>query len=131
MMGGSIDYEIEIDKSVLTESLTIDVALNATAAQIIKGDASAGYQDVYSKVKEHYRKYLHVKGGDAQLISILNSGGSIDEEMYQQWLSSISFDQVSTGTANVVLMDAKLVSMAQLFTGEVADMMDRLINNKN
>lgn len=130
MLGGSIDFEMEIDKSVLTESLTIDVALNATAVQVINADAAVSYQEAYSKVKEHYRKFLQVKGGDAQVISILNSGGSINSDMYKQWLESISFDQVYAGNTNVVLMDAKLVSMAQLFTGQVAETMNRLINKK-
>lgn len=130
MMGGSIDYEMEIDKSVLTESLTIDIAASATAAEVIKVEGNGGYKEVYEKVKEHYRKYLHVKGGDAQIVSILNTGGSIDYAKYQEWLESISFDQVYAGNTNVVLMDAKLVSMAKLFTGQVAETMDKLINKK-
>ena len=130
MMGGSIDYEMEIDKSVLTESLTIDIAASATAAEIIKVEGNGGYKEVYEKVKEHYRKYLHVKGGDAQIVSILNTGGSIDYAKYQEWLESISFDQVYAGNTNVVLMDAKLVSMAKLFTGQVAETMDKLINKE-
>lgn len=130
MMGGSIDYEMEIDKSVLTESLTIDIAASATAAEIIKVEGNGGYKETYEKVKEHYRKYLHVKGGDAQIVSILNTGGSIDQAMYNQWINSISFDQVYAGNTNVVLMDAKLVSMAKLFTGQVAETMDKLINKK-
>lgn len=130
MMGGSIDYEMEIDKSVLTESLTIDIAANATVAQVVDAGGSGGYKEVYEKVKNHYRKYLHVKGGDAQIVSILNTGGSINYATYQQWLNSISFDRVNAGSTNVVMMDAKLVSMARLFTGEVAETMDKLINKK-
>lgn len=73
-LGGSIDYEMEIDKSVLSESLTIELALEASLAGIIEADAGGKYVETMKKIKEHYRKYVHVKGGDVQVISILNSG---------------------------------------------------------
>ena len=91
-LGGSIDYEMEIDKSVLSESLTIELALEASLAGIIEADAGGKYVETMKKIKEHYRKYVHVKGGDVQAISILNSGGSISQTDYKGWLESISYD---------------------------------------
>lgn len=128
-LGGSIDYEMEIDKSVLNESLTIELAAEASLAGIIEADAGGKYQEVMTKIKERYRKYVHVKGGDVQSVSILNSGGSITQKGYKNWLESISFDRVSAGNANVALIDVKLVAFTELFTGKVREEVKRQIDN--
>ena len=128
-LGGSIDYEMEIDKSVLSESLTIELALEASLAGIIEADAGGKYVETMKKIKEHYRKYVHVKGGDVQAISILNSGGSISQTDYKGWLESISYDRMIAGNANVALIDVKLVAFTELFTGKVREEIKRQINN--
>ena len=48
-LGGSIDYEMEIDKSVLSESLTIELALEASLAGIIEADAGGKYVETMKK----------------------------------------------------------------------------------
>lgn len=130
-LGGSIDYEMEIDKSVLSESLTIELALEASLAGIIEADAGGKYMETMKKIKEHYRKYVHVKGGDVQAISILNSGGSISQTGYKDWLESINYDRMIAGNANVALIDVKLVAFTELFTGKVREVMKRKINGED
>ena len=83
------------------------------------------------KIKEHYRKYVHVRGGDAQSISILNSGGSITKEGYKEWLESISYDRMNASNANVALVDVKLVAFTELFTGKVREEMKSQIDRWN
>lgn len=48
-LGGSIDYEMEIDKSVLSESLTIELALEASLAGIIEADAGGKYVETMKR----------------------------------------------------------------------------------
>lgn len=130
-LGGTIDYEMEIDKSVLSTSFTIELALEASLAGVINADAGGGYGEAMEKIKEHYRKYVHVRGGDAQSISILNSGGSIAKEGYKKWLESISYDRMNAGNANVALVDVKLVAFTELFTGKVREEMKSQIDHWN
>lgn len=130
-LGGSIDYEMEIDKSVLSESLTIELAAEASLASIIEVDAGGRYQEAMTKIKEHYRKYVHAKGGDVQSISILNSGGSISQAGYKKWLESINYDRMIAGNANVALIDVKLVAFTELFTGKVREEVKRQIDKWN
>ncbi len=130
-LGGSIDYEMEIDKSVLSESLTIELAAEASLAGIIEADAGGKYTETMKKIKEHYRKYVHVKGGDVQAISILNSGGSISQAGYRKWLESINYDRMIAGNANVALIDVKLVAFSELFTGKVREEVRRQIDKWN
>lgn len=126
-LGGTIDMEIEIEEKVLTESLTIEVALNASLAGVINGEAGGEYKEVQQKIQGHYRRYVHVRGGEAQAISILNSGGNISYDQYQTWLKSINNSDDPTAS-KVALVDLKLVSMAELFTGKVKKALDEIIN---
>jgi len=130
-LGGTIDYEMEIDKSVLSTSFTIELALEASLAGVINADAGGGYGEAMEKIKEHYRKYVHVRGGNAQSISILNSGGSITKEGYKEWLESISYDRMNASNANVALVDVKLVAFTELFTGKVREEMRSQIDRWN
>lgn len=130
-LGGTIDYEMEIDKSVLSSSFTIELALKASLAGVINADGGGGYSEAMEKIKEHYRKYVHVRGGDAQSISILNSGGSITKEGYKKWLESISYDRMNANNANVALVDVKLVAFTELFTGKVREEMKSQIDRWN
>lgn len=126
-LGGTIDMEIEIEEKVLKESLTIEVALNASLAGVINGEAGGEYKEVQQKIQGHYRRYVHVRGGEAQAISILNSGGNISYDQYQTWLKSIN-NSDDPSASKVALVDLKLVSMAELFTGKVKKALDEIIN---
>lgn len=128
-LGGCIDYEMEIDESVLSQSLSIELALKASLAGVINADGGGGYKEAMEKMKGRYRKYVHVRGGDAQQISILHTGGSIRQEDFQKWLKSITYQPGQT--VNVALIDVKLVSFAELFTGQVRQEMKKQINRWN
>ena len=126
-LGGTLDMEIEIEEKMLSQSLSIELALEASLAGVINGEVGGKYQQIQEEIKGHYRRYVHIRGGDAHTISILNAGGNITPEQYKIWLNSI-YNSDDPSACKVALVDVKVVSIAQLFTGKVKEALDRLIN---
>ena len=127
-LGGSIDYEMEIDKSVLSESLTIELAAEASLAGIIEADADGKYVETMKKIKEHYRKYVHVKEGMCRRY-LYSTPGVASAKPTIRLVGSISYDRMIAGNANVALIDVKLEAFTELFTGKVREEIKRQINN--
>lgn len=134
VLGGTIDYEMEIDETVIGKELGIGGAVEASLCFIINADASVKYAETMKKIKGRYRYCIRVRGGSPGYVSILNTGGTLDTKDYTRWLNSLNLiKQGNTFVASekVALIDVKLVSIAELFTGKVKTALTEYINQIN
>lgn len=133
-MGGSFDYEMEIEKKALGNELTVEAALNAAVlGSVLKANANGGYTDLHEKIKNSYSSDLHVYGGDVQMISILtNRSDSINVADYENWRNSIVWGVNCNNPAvnNAVLVDVKIASIASLFTGQTRRNIEEAITHR-
>ena len=128
-MGCSLDYILSIDKSVLSSTITVDAAIQATLAEsVLKADVGVELQNTQEQIKGHYEYTLEARGGDVQLVSIINAGGTLTPEMFKAWGESIKYGS-TTAENNCVLVNVRLASIALLFTGDVKTEMQRQIDN--
>lgn len=128
-LGGSIDYEMEINKEVIKEDMTIHGALEASLASIVNVGASVDYKTHMEKLKSNYRYSIMIRGGDAQRISILTTGGYIKTEQYQSWVESIRIDKEHPERSQVALTDIQIVPIYELFRGKAYQALKEHIDN--
>lgn len=128
MMGASLEYEVEVESSVLTKEFDIKVAVDASLASVVNIDVSGYYSTKLTQMNSHYNKRMVVRGGDARIMSILNTQGNITKDMYQKWQESVRWKN-GVMSDDAVLSDVKLVSFAELFTGRVKTEMASQIKN--
>lgn len=129
-MGGCVDYKMAIDKSVLTEKFTVKIAANLVVqGGVLNADGSVELKEEFEKVKDHYSLDVEVSGGDVQSISSIVFGSSITMLDLEKWMESVSFSEDGGTESTAVMVDMKLVSMANLFTGKVRDKVKQVIDN--
>lgn len=131
-MGGSVDFEMEIEKSSLGSNLTVEAALEAEVlGGVLNAEGNVQWADIHEQIKNSYSADLHIYGGDVQLISILaDRSGSLTSDDYRRWVNSITpgFDCNDPSNNNAVLVDVKIASMANLFTGNTRRNMEKIIS---
>ncbi len=131
-MGGSFDFEMEIEKSSLGSNITVEAALDAEVlGGVLNAKGNVEWHDIHEQIKNSYSADLHVYGGDVQLISILTSSDSVSTDDFDRWVNSITpgFDCNNSANNNAVLVDVKIASIANLFTGNTRRTMEKIISN--
>ncbi|WP_297271655.1 MAC/perforin domain-containing protein [uncultured Bacteroides sp.] len=113
VMGCVLDYYISINESELTDSLSVSGALDIKVSSSInaKGEGEYGQAEI-DKVKNVEAK-INVRGGEVSKVSILTTGGTLENEVLRDWQQSIT-------PQKAVMIDMKLVPINLLITNPVA-----------
>ena len=130
-MGGVLEYTMQIDKSVLSENMSAEMAINASVGLIVGVDASASVQTQQFQTvsRDRYSMDIHVRGGNVQAVTEVLAGTSTSPKGIQEWMASVNFpptpdnEQLKT----CALTDVKIASIAYLFTGKVQDRVNYIL----
>ena len=124
-MGGVLEYTLQIDKSALTETMSVGMALEASIGILIGAEMSGSVQsESFSKIShDRYSLDIHVRGGDVQAVTEILSGEKPSPQGIQQWMASVNFPPSpdSEQLKLCALTDVKIASIANLFTGKVQE----------
>lgn len=130
-MGGVLEYTLQIEKSALTETMSVGTALEASIGLIIGVQSSSSTQtDDFSKVsRDRYNMDIHVRGGDVQAITAVLSGDTSSPQGIREWLASVDFPPTLNDEQMKLcaLTDVKIASIANLFTGKVQDRVNYIL----
>jgi len=120
VMGTVLDYQISVDRTLLRDTLGVEVALEASFQAQVKNKSMGGEVSfnigVSKEAKELQSKTtatVKVRGGDVSKVCILVTGGSLDESDITAW-------QNSCVPARAVMVDMALVPIYALITDAYA-----------
>jgi hypothetical protein len=130
-MGGVLEYTLQIDKSVLSENQSLEMALNASVGLIVgvEGSASVSTEQFQKISRDRYNMDIHVRGGNVQAVTDVLSGAATSPDGIRDWLASVNFPPVPDNEQlkTCALTDVKIASMANLFTGRVQDRVNYIL----
>jgi hypothetical protein len=130
-MGGVLEYTMQIDKSVLSENMSAEMAINASVGLLIGVEASASTQTQQFQTisRDRYSLDIHVRGGDVQAVTEVLAGTSTSPQGSQEWMASVNFPPVPNNEQlkTCAMTDVKIASMAYLFTGKVQDRVNYIL----
>lgn len=119
-MGTVLDYQISVDSKLLSESLSVEVALEASFQTQIKGkDVSGGgsidigVSKEATELKEKTTATVKVRGGDVSQVCILVTGGKLDDSDVTAWMNSCT-------PTRAVMVDMVLIPIYVLITDTYA-----------
>ena len=130
-MGGVLEYTMQIDKSVLSENMSAEMAINASVGLLIGAEMSSSTKtENFKKVSsDRYSMDIHVRGGNVQAVTAVLAGTSTSPKGIQEWMASVNFPPSpdSEKLKLCALTDVKIASMAYLFTGKVQDRVNYIL----
>ena len=130
-MGGVLEYTLQIDKSVISENQSLEVALNASIGFIVGVETSTSTttENFKNVSRDRYSLDIHARGGNVQAITAVLSGASPSPQGIQEWMASVDFPPTpdSDLLKKCALTDVKIASIANLFTGQVQDRVNYIL----
>ena len=115
-MGTSLDYQISVDSTLLRDTLTVKVALEASFQSNIKnkkvsggGSFDIGVSKEATDLKSKTTATVKVRGGDVSQVCILVTGGSLDDSDVSAWQNSCT-------PTRAVMVDMVLIPIYVLIT---------------
>ena len=130
-MGGVLEFTMQIDKSVLSENMSAEMALNASVGLIIGADASTSVAtEQFQKVShDRYSLDIHVRGGNVQAVTEVLAGNVSSPKGIKEWMESVNFAPTpeSDQLKLCAMTDVKIASIANLFTGRVQDRVNYIL----
>jgi len=130
-MGGVLEFTMQIDKSVLSENMSAEMALNASVGLIIGADASTSVTtEQFQKVShDRYSLDIHVRGGNVQAVTEVLAGNVSSPKGIKEWMESVNFAPTpeSDQLKLCAMTDVKIASIANLFTGRVQDRVNYIL----
>ena len=130
-MGGVLEYTMQIDKSVLSENMSAEMAINASVGILVGAEMSSSEKtESFKKVSsDRYSMDIHVRGGNVQAVTAVLAGTSTSPKGIQEWMASVNFPPSpdSEKLKLCALTDVKIASMAYLFTGKVQDRVNYIL----
>ena len=130
-MGGVLEYTMQIDKSVLSENMSAEMAINASVGLLIGAEMSSSTQTQQFQTISHdrYSLDIHARGGDVQAVTAILTGLSPSPQGIQKWMASVNFPPSpdSEKLKLCALTDVKVASIAYLFTGKVQDRVNYIL----
>ena len=130
-MGGVLEYTMQIDKSVLSENMSAEMAINASVGLLVGAEISSSEKtESFKKVSsDRYSMDIHVRGGNVQAVTAVLAGTSTSPKGIQEWMASVNFPPSpdSEKLKLCALTDVKIASMAYLFTGKVQDRVNYIL----
>ena len=119
-MGTALDYQISVDSTLLRDTLSVKVALEASFQTTVKGkDATMGgaFNIGVSKeatdLKSKTTATVKVRGGDVSKVCILVSGGQLNDSDVSAWQNSCT-------PIRAAMVDMVLIPIYHLITDEDA-----------
>jgi hypothetical protein len=130
-MGGVLEYTMQIDKSVLSENMSAEMAINASVGILVGAEMSSSEKTENFKTvsSDRYSMDIHVRGGNVQAVTAVLAGTSTSPKGIQEWMASVNFPPSpdSEKLKLCALTDVKIASMAYLFTGKVQDRVNYIL----
>ena len=130
-MGGVMEYTMQIDKSALSENMSVGLALEASIGIIagLEAKASVASEHFQKVSRDRYSLDIHVRGGNVQAVTDLLSGAASAPESIREWLASVNFSPTpeSDQLKKCAMTDVKIASIANLFTGKVQDRVNYIL----
>ena len=130
-MGGVLEYTLQIDKSVINENQSLEMALNASIGIIAGIEASTSEKNESFKniSRDRYSLDIHARGGDVQAVTAILTGLTPSPQGIQAWMASVNFppNPDSDMLKVCALTDVKIASIANLFTGKVQDRVNYIL----
>ena len=130
-MGGVLEYTLQIDKSVINENQSLEMAINASVGIIVGADVSASTKtEQFQKIsRDRYSMDIHVRGGNVQAVTEVLAGAATSPQGIREWLESVNFPPTpdSEQLKKCALTDVKIASIANLFTGKVQDRVNYIL----
>ena len=109
VMGTTLDYQISVDSTLLSDSLGISLALEASFQSKVNNKSSGGeatfhfgYSDASKGLMSKTQATVKVRGGDVSKVCILVTGGTLDDYDVTAW-------QNSCRPTRAVMVDMSLV----------------------
>jgi len=134
-MGGVLEYTMQIDKSVLSENMSAEVALNASIGLIagIEASSSTKTEKFQTVSRDRYSMDIHVRGGNVQAVTEVLAGNASSPQGIREWLESVNFPPVPDNEQlkTCALTDVKIASIAYLFTGKVQERVNYILRTQN
>mgnify|MGYP002623232842 CR=1 FL=1 len=134
-MGGVLEYVLQIDKSVVSEKQSLEMALNASIGLIVGAEASTSVAtEQFQKVsRDRYSLDIHVRGGNVQAVTEVLSGLKASPQGIKEWMESVNFPPSpdSEQLKMCSMTDVKIASIANLFTGKVQDRVNYILRTQN
>ncbi len=130
-MGGVLEYVLQIDKSALSENMSVGMALEASVGILMGAETSMSVSsEQFSKVsRDRYNLDIHVRGGNVQAVTAILSGFTPSPEGIKEWMQSVNFAPTpeSDQLKLCAMTDVKIASIANLFTGKVQDRVNYIL----
>ena len=130
-MGGVLEYTMQIDKSVLSENMSAEMAINASVGLLIGAESSSSSKtESFKNVsRDRYSLDIHVRGGNVQAVTEVLAGTSTSPEGIKEWMESVNFPPVPDNEQlkTCAMTDVKIASIAYLFTGKVQDRVNYIL----
>ena len=130
-MGGVLEYTMQIDKSVLSENMSAEVALNASVGLIVGVESSTSTKTEQFKTvsRDRYSLDIHVRGGNVQAVTEVLAGNATSPQGIKEWMASVDFPPVPDDDQlkRCAMTDVKIASMAYLFTGKVQERVNYIL----
>lgn len=130
-MGGVLEYTMQIDKSAVSENMSVEMALNASIGLLVgaEGSASVGTEQFQKVSHDRYSLDIHVRGGNVQAVTAILSGESSSPEGIREWMKSVDFNPTpeSSQLKLCAMTDVKIASIANLFTGKVQERVNYIL----
>ena len=134
-MGGVLEYTLQIDKSAISENMSVGMALEASVGFIVGVDASASVSsEQFQKVsRDRYSLDIHVRGGNVQAVTEVLSGLKASPQGIKEWMESVNFPPTpdSEQLKLCSMTDVKIASIANLFTGKVQERVNYILRTQN
>ena len=130
-MGGVLEYTMQIDKSVLSENMSAEVAINASVGLIVGVEASSSTKTEHFQTVSHdrYNLDIHVRGGNVQAVTEVLAGNASSPQGIKEWMESVNFPPVPDNEQlkTCAMTDVKIASIAYLFTGKVQERVNYIL----
>ena len=130
-MGGVMEYTMQLDKSVLSENMSVEMAINASVGILTGIESSSSTKTEQFKTVSHdrYSLDIHARGGNVQAVTAILSGEAPSPQGIQEWMASVDFPTTpdSEQLKTCALTDVKIASIANLFTGKVQDRVNYIL----
>ena len=130
-MGGVLEFTLQIDKSSLSENMSVGMALNASVGILMGAEASASAQsEQFQKIShDRYSLDIHVRGGNVQAVTAILAGETSSPQGIKEWMQSVDFapTPASDQLRMCAMTDVKIASIANLFTGKVQDRVNYIL----
>ena len=113
VMGCVLDYYISMDKSLVTDTMSVSGALDIKFQTSVSVTGDGAYDDNKKNSVKNVEAKINVRGGDVSQVSILTTGGTLKNEDLLAWQQSIE-------PKSAVMIDMKLVPIYLLISDQAA-----------